>query len=65
MNTKEEILRRLEELLESERYAARMDQEIIDGLGQEKMIGFFEGLKGEEERHERIVKGLIETFKGD
>ena len=63
MNTKEEILGRLEELLESERYAARMNQEIIDGINQPKLIEFFEGLRREEERHGRIVKGMIEIFR--
>ncbi len=63
MNTKEEIIRRLEELLESENQAASMDNEIAEGLTSEKLKSFFEKLRGEEKNHAEIVKGLIETLR--
>lgn len=64
MNTKEEILNRVRELLESENFAARMDQEIIDDLKNEKLISFFEKLKSEEHEHAKIVSGLIKILEG-
>ncbi len=63
MNTKEEIISRLEELLDSERNAAKMDNEIVEGLINEKMKSFFENLQMEEENHAKAVENLIEILR--
>jgi rubrerythrin len=63
MNTKQEILDRLKEVLETERLAAQKYDEMTNGLGNSKMKRFFKVMRTEEERHERIVEELMDIIR--
>lgn len=63
MNTKEEILKHLKEILEMEEKAERGYKEIISSIESEPLKLFFRELAGEEETHGRLVRELIETIE--
>jgi rubrerythrin len=63
MNTKQEILDRLKEVLEAERLAAKKYDEMVNDIGNSKMKRFFKIMRTEEERHERIVEELMDLIQ--
>jgi rubrerythrin len=64
MNTKEEILFRLRELLAAEGSALQMYTELMASLKNEQMKAFFRDIANEEKQHADIVRSLISLIEG-
>ncbi len=59
MNTKEEILSHLQEMLKMEGEAQRMYLEIVNSLENPSLKSFFQDIANEEKEHAEIVGNLI------
>ena len=64
MNIKEEILSRLNEMLNMEENARGMYMEIVSSLEIDAMKSFFLDIAREEAQHAELVKELISLVKG-
>jgi len=63
MNTKEEIIAHLREIMEMEGKAERGYEEIISSLKSEALRIFFKDLAREEEMHGKLVRELMDMLE--
>ena len=64
MNTKEEILSHLQEILRKEGEALRMYMEIVNSVGSPALKSFFMEIANEEKQHAETVRNLISVVEG-
>lgn len=64
MNTRQELLGHLREMLEMEGFAGRAYTEIAEQVQSPKMRDFFRKMADEEKGHAEIVKEMIGLLEG-